>query len=268
MNNPLVQQRRTSNRRTRSLRESIGHLDIFFILFVLAFVYCVISTIVSAFTPLKSASFIATVCLGFAVCRIRILGQLKEQVDRFEKENAQFKAGNAQLKASVDNMHEETVNLQSTNAELSKSIGQLEEVQGALQKFAISTGNDIQQLMTTLQSSIREQRTIQKNSVEIQARTKRLALQQEKAMLMNLFFQVQNEDEEKGLSPEEFQSFIDMLPCESVERVRGMLGNFTSNDLNGDGKISIKEFKRGILQSAESISGESSDRHALGMTEP
>ena len=120
------------------------------------------------------------------------------------------------------------------------------------------TNNDIGHLMTSLEGSIEEQRNIQKNCESIQARTKRLTGQQEKAMLMNLFFQFQNEDEEKGLSVEEFETFLDMLPCDSSEKLKGTLRDFKSVDKDNDNKISIKEFRNYVLVCANAIVGDES----------
>jgi len=253
----------TYRHRVSALLKTLAHCDVTDILLWVAFVYCVITTLF-----VHSSSFLATLFFGCALFRIHILGNLKEQLDKFQKENDQFRRGNAQLKASVDNMHQENINLQVANGKLSTSIGQLEEVRVALETFAASTGNDIQHLMASLGNSIQEQRTIQKNSQEIQSRTKLLALQQEKAMLMNLFFQIQNQNDEKGLSTEEFDTFLDMLPREGRERMHGKLDNFASNDLDGDNIISMKEFKRVIIESAEIICGARDDRYNLEMTEP
>mmetsp|Transcript_6095 Transcript_6095/g.17058 ORF Transcript_6095/g.17058 Transcript_6095/m.17058 type:complete len:289 (-) Transcript_6095:133-999(-) len=221
-------------------------------------VYCLISWCLSWVDVMEFAGYIPSVLLGVALSRIHLLGALKEQLDRFDGENKKFRAANKDLRASVDSINHQNIQLQASNDQLSKSISGLDDVRVALDKFAKDTNTDIGHLMTSLEGSIEEQRNIQKNCENIQARTKRLTGQQEKAMLMNLFFQFQNQDEEKGMSVEEFETFLDMLPSDSSDKLKGTLRDFKSVDKDNDNTISIKEFRNYVLVCANAIVGDES----------
>jgi len=245
-----------------------GCHDPFEPLLVLMLLICVVLSLLDVFAVFIFASWVPTLLLCFAVMRVHSLGSLKEQVDRFEKENKKFRKTNEDLKLNVENMSEENALLQSSNERLSQSIAGLDEVRTSLEAFAAKTGNDIGQVMTSLQSSIQEQRSIQRNAQDIQERTKRLALQQQKSMLMNLFFQFQNEDEEKGLCKDEFDTLIDMLPTQANKQMRNTIRNFAAFDSNHDGKISVKEFKACLLDCANAILGGDGGTNQGPMTEP
>jgi len=189
--------------------------------------------------------------LGAACTRIRLLGALKKQLDKFETENKQFKKMNTQLKTSVNDLNEQNGELIAANKRLETSIDGLDQVREAMEQFAAENQSDVSTMMTNLQNSIQEQKTVQKQTIQIQERTKKLTEVQERTMLMNLFMQFQNEDGSRGLSKDEFETVLDMVPEGSCARLRKNKADlFKEFDTDGDGTVSIKNFRNWLTNAA------------------
>eukprot|EP00927_Polykrikos_kofoidii_P037906 TRINITY_DN3210_c1_g3_i1.p1 TRINITY_DN3210_c1_g3~~TRINITY_DN3210_c1_g3_i1.p1 ORF type:complete len:288 (-),score=47.02 TRINITY_DN3210_c1_g3_i1:86-949(-) len=196
--------------------------------------------------------YVPTIMLGIALSRVHFLGSFKENLDKFAAENKRFRAANKDLKASVSNLQEQNKQLDVTNKRLQTSISQLDEVRETIKKYAEHNNADLGNVLSSLHESIAEQKKIQKDTERIQIKTRQLTSTQERAMLMNLFMQFQNQDGEKGLSVDEFETLVDMLPADSAGQLRDGMRDFKKFDTDGDGIISIKNFRDGVMMLANS----------------
>jgi len=212
-------------------------------LLALAFLYCVLSWLLSWVKLMEFVGFFVTLSLGAAVFRIRLLGNLKEQLDRFAAENEHFRMANKELKQGVDQLHSQNDRLQASNKDLEASIQGLDEVREAMAKYAAETEGDLGAVLNQLHESIGEQKRIQQQTLDIEEETKRLAVAQERSMLMGLFMQFQEQDGEQGLNRDELDTLMDMLPEGSGNKVRAHLGDFTEMDSDGDGIVSMANFR-------------------------
>jgi len=82
-------------------------------------------------------------------------------------------------------------------------------------------------------------------------------------MLMNLFFQFQNQDGSAGLNLDEFEVLLAMLPQQAGDRVRSGLLDFKAADEDGDGVISINNFRDWVRRVADVMEGEASQNASL-----
>jgi len=212
-------------------------------LIALAFSYCVISWLLSLVALMEFVGFFVTISLGAAVFRIHLLGSLKEQLDRFAAQNEHFRTANKELKQGVDHLHSQNDRLQASNKDLEASIQGLDEVREAMVKYASETEGDLGEVLNQLHESIGEQKRIQQQTLDIEEETKKLAVSQERSMLMGLFMQFQDQDGNQGLNRDELEILVDMLPEGSGNKVRAHLGNFSEMDADDDGVVSMANFR-------------------------
>mmetsp|Transcript_56841 Transcript_56841/g.122935 ORF Transcript_56841/g.122935 Transcript_56841/m.122935 type:complete len:294 (-) Transcript_56841:96-977(-) len=236
-------------------------------LLALGFVICLCSWFLSWVGMMEFRGYLTTIMLGVACSRIHVLGSLKEKLDRFAAENEKFRATNRDLKSSVNQLNQQNSQLEAANKKLQTSIEGLDQVREAMEKYAEKSNSDLGHVLTSLQDSIAEQKRIQQQTEKIQAQTRKLTIEQERSMLMNLFMQFQNQDGEKGLNRDEFDTLIDMLPEGSCATLRNGVSEFKSVDLDGDGTISIKNFRDWIRKVANDYSdGGNSGSSGIAMT--
>merc|ERR1719362_1975989 len=225
---------------------------------MLAFAICVLSLLLSVVGWMEFRGFFTTLVLGVACSRVHFLGSLKEKLDRFAAENDKFRTTNKELKSNVNQLHAQNDKLKAANSRLETAINGLDEVSQMMAKFAADNKTDFDEVVKSLHNSIEEQKAIQKETQEIQAQTRKLTSAQERSMLMNLFMQYQNQDGEKGLSRDEFEFLLDTLPVQSGHRIsycsikppagsslklRNGLRDFKDVDVDGDGTVSIANFR-------------------------
>mmetsp|Transcript_14146 Transcript_14146/g.27950 ORF Transcript_14146/g.27950 Transcript_14146/m.27950 type:complete len:304 (+) Transcript_14146:125-1036(+) len=211
-------------------------------LLAVALILCVTSWPFSFLGQLHGYLLPAVVC--FAWMRIHALGRLKEQLDRFEKENNRLHTSNKELKRGIETLHMENRNLEDSNQRLEASISGLDNVKDTLQQFAAQSQSSFEDVLKSLNDGIAEQKIIQVQTKQIANKTKMLAATQERSMLMNLFMQFEDQDGEKGLSKDEFDCLVDVLPEETAAKLRDSTESaFASMDIDGDGLISIKDFR-------------------------
>jgi len=231
---------------------------------LLAFAICVLSFFLSITGLMQFRGFFTTMVLGVACSRVHFLGGLKQQLDRFAGENDKFRATNRDLKSNVNQLHAQNDKLKVANSRLETAITGLDEVSHMMATFAADNKTDFDQVVKSLHNSIEEQKAIQKATQEIQAQTRRLTSTQERSMLMNLFMQYQNQDGEQGLSRDEFEFLLDMLPTGSSLKVRGGLRDFKDVDVDGDGTISIANFRDWLQKALGDIADSSAAGPAAG----
>lgn len=227
-------------------------------LLVLAFFVCLASWFFSFFGWMEFRGYFTTFVLGVACSRVHLLGSLKEKLDRFTAENEKFRAANKDLKSNVNQLNSQNDKLQIANARLETAIKGLDEVSVVMQKYAAKAGEDFDHVISSLHSSIEEQKSIQRQTQEIEAQTRKLTLAQERSMLMNLFMQFQNQDGQQGLSREEFETLLDMLPEGSSAKLRNGVTEFKDVDIDGDGTISVANFRDWIRKMVNDMTDGSS----------
>lgn len=210
---------------------------------LLAFAICVLSFVFSIVGLMQFRGIFTTLVLGVACSRVHFLGSLKEKLDQFASENDKFRATNRELKTNVNQLHGQNDKLKAANSRLETAINGLDEVSQMMAKFAADNKTDFDEVVKSLHNSIEEQKAIQKETQEIQAQTRKLTSAQERSMLMNLFMQYQNQDGEKGLSRDEFEFLLDTLPAGSSLKLRNGLRDFKDVDVDGDGTVSIANFR-------------------------
>jgi len=225
-------------------------------LLLLAFAICALSWFVSWIGLMEFRGYFTTVTLGLATSRIHLLGALKQQLDRFAVENEHFRTANKDLKHNVNELNSQNDKLMESNKHLEDSIKSLEEVKEAMEQYASDAKGDLNELLSSLHNSIAEQKRIQQQTLDIEEKTRKLTVAQERSMLMGLFMQFQDTDGDKGLSKEELETLVDMLPEGAGVRLKECVRNFRELDTDGDGVVSMANFRDFVRRVGEQLHDE------------
>lgn len=237
-------------------------------LLLLAFVICLLSWLLSWIGLMEFRGYFTTLTIGIATSRIHLLGALKQQLDRFAVENEHFRTANKDLKHNVNELNAQNDKLQASNSHLEDSIKSLEEVKDAMEQYASDAKGDLNELLSSLHNSIAEQKRIQQNCFDIEEKTRKLTVAQERSMLMGLFMQFQDTDGEKGLSKEELETLVDMLPEGAGERIKDCVRNFREIDSDGDGVVSMSNFRDFLRRVGEQLHDEHGPSPCGGFAQP
>jgi len=232
-------------------------------LLALALVSCIFSWILSFMGVMEFRGYFTTFVIASATMRIHVLGCLKEQLDRFAAENEHFREGNRYLKHNVNQLNAQNDKLLASNQRLETSVQSLNEVKEAMERYASETSGDISGMLTSLHSSIAEQRRVQQQTLDIELQTRKLTQAQERSMLMGLFMQFQDMDGQKGLSRDELDTLADMLPEASSSRLRSKLRDFEALDADRDGVISMANFRDWVRRVDEEMHGSDSSMGSM-----
>jgi len=232
-------------------------------LLALALVSCICSWFLSFMGIMEFRGYFTTLVIGSATMRIRVLGCLKEQLDRFAAENERFREGNRDLKHNVNQLNAQNEKLLASNQRLETSVQSLHEVKDAMERYAAETSGDISGMLASLRSSIAEQRRVQQQTLDIELQTRKLTQAQERSMLMGLFMQFQDMDGQKGLDRDELSTLADMLPEASSSRLRSKLRDFEALDTDGDGVVSMANFRDWVRRIDEEMHGSDSGMGSL-----
>jgi len=187
-------------------------------------------------------AFLPAVASGFACERIRQLRQLPAQLTCLKEENEWFKSSNAELKAGVETLRAENEEARTANSRLQNSIQGLESVRSAIETYASRHETDFGFVLTEFQKNVAEQQSILTRTKQIQRRTRRLAEAQWRALMLNLFAQVErytSDSSKRGMGRKEYDMWLAMLPAEISEQL--CEETFESIDSNGDDIIEVKE---------------------------
>jgi len=188
---------------------------------------------------LQLFAFLPAAAAAFACERIRQLRTLPAQLSCLKEENECYKASNSELKSGIELLQHENAEAQAANRRLQESISGLESVRTAIQAYANKHDSDLGQVLADFQRTISQQQEILQSTRRIQRRTKKLTEAQWRALMLNLYAQVDRHDGIQGMSRTEFEMWLAMLPVE----ISAKLGpeTFDEIDADGNGIIDIAE---------------------------
>jgi len=197
-------------------------------------------------------AFVPAAAATYACYRIQQLRCPPATLARLKEENEWFKASNADLQQGVSLLREENDQARTTNHELRTSIKGLESVRSAIETYASRHETDFGQVLTEFQRSVAEQQSILTRTSQIQRRTRRLAEAQWRALMLNLYAQVERYAEGKrGMTRKGFEMWLAMLPTEISDRLSPE--TFESIDTNGDDIIEVKEMCAWVQHSVKTL---------------
>jgi len=196
-------------------------------------------------------AFLPAAAAAFACERIRQLRTLPAQLTGLKEENEWFKNSNAELKQGVDQLRSENDETRMANQKLTQSIHGLESVRTAIETYATRHETDFAQVLSDFQRSVQEQQLILQRTRVIQRRTRKLTEAQWRALMLNLFAQVEYHDGERGMTREEFDLWLAMLPVEIADKLSPE--TFENIDSNGDDIIDAKEMCEWVQTAVKTI---------------
>eukprot|EP00301_Raphidiophrys_heterophryoidea_P026322 c9058_g1_i1.p1 GENE.c9058_g1_i1~~c9058_g1_i1.p1 ORF type:complete len:313 (+),score=103.48 c9058_g1_i1:49-939(+) len=229
----------------------LGLIDPFEIVFALVAVWCGVSFVLSFVGSIAYLGTMPLIVSLIAWARIRSLGSLSQQIgrfahenDRLAAENNKFQEQNKQLAESVSVLKTNVDEFRSQNSRLQQSISDLNNVREMLEQYATTASTNLNQIIETIRSSVSEQRQIQEQTLKIQKSALEQTRKQEYAMMMNLYFQFQNMDGEKGMSFDEFETFLDLVPRDLREKLKkASRETFEAADVDHNGVVSVNEIR-------------------------
>merc|ERR1712129_551877 len=166
----------------------------------------------------------------------RILLGLKEQVDRFGKNNKAMKAENAQMKMEVNKLSKAQEELGATADRLNQTTKSyqeniskfkaLDEKLGKLADDNIAGLEKLQEMSATVQDSIQKE-----------------LVQHQRDILMRVQETMEFGDDKEGMSEDEYNRFIQLLPRNFQRRFENMQHSF--DEIAGDdGILDLVEFTK------------------------
>lgn len=184
---------------------------------------------------------------GFAWYQIHLLGSLSERLEKFDAENKRleesvnnFKEQNAKLKQVSDRLAEENDRFEEELGNMKNTLDGLETVRQTLEAYASKNNQDLGNVIKSLNDTLNEQKAVVKKQSLLLDQTKEATRSQEKILLLQLQAQCQFLDQQAGMSPQEYQMFLSMIPAKFKKSTAGLA--FDKVDKDGDGIISTQEF--------------------------
>merc|ERR1712154_566222 len=210
-----------------------------FAVFLLFGILAIIWILIRA-TGSLTGDILSGLCAFILACyganHFRILLGLKEQVDRFSKNNAAMKQENAALKMEVNKLSKAQEELGATADRLNQTTKSyqeniskfkaLDEKLGKLADDNIAGLEKLQEMSKTVQDSIQKE-----------------LVQHERDILMRVQETMEFGDDTEGLTEDEYNRFIDYLPVTFQQRFEKMGQSFS--DIAGkDGILDMDEFTK------------------------
>eukprot|EP00008_Paramoeba_atlantica_P009141 CAMPEP_0201480798 /NCGR_PEP_ID=MMETSP0151_2-20130828/5207_1 /ASSEMBLY_ACC=CAM_ASM_000257 /TAXON_ID=200890 /ORGANISM="Paramoeba atlantica, Strain 621/1 / CCAP 1560/9" /LENGTH=210 /DNA_ID=CAMNT_0047862767 /DNA_START=212 /DNA_END=844 /DNA_ORIENTATION=- len=206
-------------------------------------------------------SVIGVAALSFCCYQVYLLTALSERLEDYAKQNKALKETNVKLTQNVDTFMKQNADLKRITDELAQENGKfkgqvdnlgstlknLEVVSQTIEAFGAETQGDLSSILTNLKETLDGQKEVVKKQEGILSTTEQATNSQEKMLLMTLHQQCQFLDKSMGLSREEFQTFLTMIP----EKFRQGDVSFDSLDANKDGTIDVTEFQGIVNQLVE-----------------
>jgi len=197
-------------------------------------------------------AFVPAAAAAFACARMQQLRCLPAQLTCLKEENEWFRSSNAELKQGVELLRAENDEARTTVQNLQNSIKGLESVRSAIETYASRHETDFGHVLSEFQKNVAEQQSILTRTRQIQRRTHRLAEAQWRALMLNLFSQVERYSEGKrGMTRKGYDMWLAMLPTEISDRLSPE--TFENIDANGDGVIEVKEMCAWVRQAVKTL---------------
>eukprot|EP01084_Bolivina_argentea_P126131 223394_1 len=205
-----------------------------FLLFGVATLLWLILRVTGSLTGDVLAGLSAIVLAVYGASHFRTLLGLKEQVDKFSRNNRAFKQENAAIKMEVDKLGKAREQLGATADQLKETtqgykenIAKFKVIDEKLGKLAddnIEGLEKLQQMTKTVNDSIEKE-----------------LIQHQRDILMRVQESMEITDDTDGLTEDEYNQFIGALPVTFQNRFTEMDRSFA--DMAGaDGKIDMDEF--------------------------
>ncbi|ETO11085.1 hypothetical protein RFI_26292 [Reticulomyxa filosa] len=208
----------------------------FFCLIVIFSLFAlIIGLIVSS---LQSSLIVEVLICGFAgglfgAWGVFKWGTIQEEIDRLKGENQKYEGELIQLRATKDQLSGEVAqvqssvdNLKGSVDELNEQLGAFDELRQGLEQIA-GTNEDIASVLDNTTKIFRDMRT--------------LALANEKASILAIYYEVAFRDDEPGLSKQEYERFKGRLSKKQREMFE-RIGSF-ENLAGGDKVLDLVEFQ-------------------------
>merc|ERR1712137_659289 len=191
---------------------------------------------------------------AFAWYQIHLLGSLSERLEQFDMENKKlretteklkgsldtFQEQNGKLKAVSDRLAEENEQFHSQVDSLSQTVTSLEGVRDMIEQYSKENHAQFADVVNNLNDTLQQQKDAVKKQHELLDQTKEATNTQERVLLMQLHAQCQFLDHEAGMSSNEYQMFLNMIPARYRKTAAGK--KFDDVDKNHDGIIDADEF--------------------------
>jgi len=196
-------------------------------------------------------AFIPAAATAFACERIRQLRTLPAQLNCLKEENEWFKSSNAELRQGIESLRTENEETQAANRRLQASISGLESVRMTIEAYAAKNNSDFGQVLSDFQKMIAQQQDILESTKKLQKRTRKLTEAQWRALMLNLYAQVDHHEGMQGMSRTEFELWLAMLPVEISEKLS--LKTFDEIDADRNGIIDITEMCNWVQVAAKAL---------------
>eukprot|EP01084_Bolivina_argentea_P057785 105549_1 len=180
------------------------------------------------------AGLCALILSCYAANHFRLLLGLKEQVDRFSKNNRRMKSENSAIRTEVSK-------LSKAQQELSAVHGRLEETNRAYQSNIEKFKNLDERLSKLAADNISGLEKLQEMSKTVQDSITKELVQHERDIVFRVQESMEIGDDQDGLSEDEFNRFIAALPLSFRQRFENMAESWS--DIAGDdGVLDMEEF--------------------------
>uniref|UniRef100_A0A7S4KXN1 EF-hand domain-containing protein n=1 Tax=Paramoeba aestuarina TaxID=180227 RepID=A0A7S4KXN1_9EUKA len=213
--------------------------------------FCYVLSLIGLTPPMTSVAGVAG--LLFCCYQVFLLASLSERLEEYKKQNKileknnkkltenvdSFTQQNVELKKVTDNLNAENERFKGELAHLSGTLSNLEVVKETIENFGEEEKNDLGDVLAGLQGTIEEQKEVVQRQEGILKSTEEATNTQEKALLLTLQSQCQFIDKNMGMSREEFDTFINMLP----DKFKSHGFDFAALDKDGSGHLDVGEFQ-------------------------
>merc|ERR1712228_757909 len=166
----------------------------------------------------------------------RILLGLKEQVDKYAKNNQEFKAENVAIRTEVSKLTKAAEELTATSHRLKQTTKSYQENISKFKALDEKLGNLADDNIAGLEK-------LQEMSKTVQDSIQKELIQHQRDILMRVQETMEFGDDTDGLNEDEYNRFIAYLPIGFQNRFKEMDANFA--DIAGDdGILDLEEFTK------------------------